>query len=105
MNYPQASRSTDPWTSHAAEFEVTISGKRGTQCNAVLAAIKQHPGSTAVELATWCRLDRYMVSRRAADLFDRGMVVKGDARKCSINKRSMVTWTVRERDPVQGELI
>jgi hypothetical protein len=102
--YPIASRKTDPETSHMAEAEVTDSGGRDKQCQQVLEAVRQSPGSTAVELASMYHLDRYAVSRRTSDLESRGLVEKGERRACQIKGTQMVTWFAVERDPRQSGL-
>lgn len=43
-------RTADPATSHAAAAEVTASGRRGSQCDAILAALRAGPKTNA-ELA------------------------------------------------------
>ena len=103
MTFPQASRNTDPDTSHQAEAELTATGKRQKQCDAVLEAVTAYPGATAVELSKWSGIDRYAVSRRTADLEYKQLIRKGLKRTCTINKRLMVTWY--RSDPKQGELI
>jgi len=105
MKFPIASRKTDPETSHEAECEITDSGKRDHQCQQVLAAIKESPASTAVELSRMHNIDRYAVSRRTADLFSKGLIFKGKDRKCHINKRTMTVWIAFEKpDPEQNDL-
>ena len=102
---PIASRKNDPESSHEAEAEITDSGKRVIQCRQVLAAVREDVGCTAVELSRLHSIDRYAVSRRTADLEDQGLIMKGMRRKCSINKRMMVTWYPRlDVDADQGEL-
>ena len=106
MTYPIASRRTDPETSHIAECEITDSGGRDKQCQEVLEAVRKSPGSTAVELASMHGLDRYAVSRRTSDLEAKCLVVKGDRRKCRINKSQMVTWyPVIKSNPDQMRLL
>lgn len=92
MNHPPATRKYDPESSHLAEEEVTESGKREKQYRTVMSAISETPGYTAVELSRRHNLDRYMVSRRTADLCHKGMITRGAPRRCTVNKRSMVTW-------------
>ena len=52
-----ASRSTDPHTSHKAEEEFTILGKRAERCRQVLQLVAQYPGSTTGELARYMHRD------------------------------------------------
>ena len=102
-NYPPATRATDPDTSRLAETEITSNGKRGAQCEKVLALVEQFPGHTSLELSRYTDLDRYQISRRLADLEDTDIVRKGDPRPCMIGKRQMVTWWPA-RESGQGEL-
>lgn len=82
-------RNTDPESSHVAAQK--IRAVLGCQQSAVLAAVKQWPGMTAVELAHLGKMDRYAVSRRLPELCP-VHVRRGDIRDCSVNARPQVTW-------------
>ena len=84
-------RNTDPESSHTAAQKVKASGALGCQQAAVLAAVKQWPGMTAVELAHLGKMDRYAVSRRLPELCP-VHVRRGEIRDCSVNARPQVTW-------------
>ena len=87
-------RRTDPASSHEAAAQVTASGVRDSQCAAVLDALRRHPGSTSLELATASGLDRYVVARRLPELERDGRAVRGELRLCraSGGQRRAVTW-------------
>lgn len=85
-------RSSDPVSSHDAAAEVVESGRHETQCAAVLAAVTRWPGLTSRELAARMGIDRYTVARRLPTLRDRGQVVQRGTRRCSVGRRSAVTW-------------
>ena len=104
MEFPQASRNTDPSTSHEAECRITDIGIRASQCRALYDAIVQTPGYTAVELSREYGFERHMVSKRTADLCSKRLVTKGDIRKCLINGTNMVTWYPVYRTPEQEDL-
>jgi hypothetical protein len=87
---PRARR-TDPETSHMAAQRIKASGALGCQQSAVFAAVRQWPGSTAVELARLAGMDRYAVSRRLPEL-EPVHVRRGEARTCEANGRPQVTW-------------
>ena len=70
---PRARRS-DPLSSHAAADKMERSGKLNRQCDQVLEAVREHPGSTSRELHALTGLDRHMVARRLPDLEKRGLV-------------------------------
>jgi hypothetical protein len=36
--------------------------------------------------------DRHEVSRRLADLAHKGLIARGEPRRCSVNGTEMVTW-------------
>ncbi len=91
---PPASRRTDPATSHAAEREVSRSGRRLTQLQAVLADVRSHPGATAGEIARRTGIDRSTVSKRTADLANQGRIDRGQPRECAVHRRQMTTWWV-----------
>lgn len=85
------SRHSDPETSHQAADAIRRSGELGRQQRAVLEAVRQHPGSTAVELASLAGLDRYAVSRRLPEL-QPIHVRRGPPRECTVNRRPQSTW-------------
>ena len=90
VDTPRA-RNADQSTSHLAAERIKKSGVLGRQQAAVLAAIRQWPGMTAVELAHLAKMDRYAVSRRTAEL--NGVKIRrGPARACTVNGSMMVTW-------------
>lgn len=86
------SRRSDPATSRLAASETVESGRLGVQKAAVLAALREHTGSTSAELAQRSGLDRYLVARRLPDLRRDGLVVAGQARHCMASGRLAVTW-------------
>ena len=89
---PQNTRNSDPESSHLAGEQITESGTRQTQCDAVLDAVQKMPRATARELASTFDLDRYMVSRRLADLCYTGKVRKAASRECEVGGRLSCTW-------------
>jgi len=99
---PPNYRKSDPLSSMLAGDEVTESGTRQNQCDAVFDAVQKMPRATARELAEAFNLDRYAVSRRLADLCHQGLVRKSSSRKCDIGKRLSCTWA--EIDKTQHEL-
>jgi hypothetical protein len=101
-------RSTDPDTSHEAADQVRRTGALRETQHAVLEAVRQWPGFTAVELAEklaghtvrdierpahWWRLE---ASRRLPEL-EPVYVRRGDARRCSVNGNPQTTWWPVER--------
>jgi len=90
VDTPRA-RNADPSTSHLAAERIKKSGALGHQQAAVLAAVRQFPGMTSVELAHLAKMDRYAVSRRTAELA--GVKIRrGPPRACSVKGSQMVTW-------------
>lgn len=85
-------RRTDPASSHAAAAEVTRSGRLAAQKAQVLAAVRQWPGRTSLELASRMAADRYVIARRLPDLEKDGLVRKGGIRQCSAGSRPAVEW-------------
>jgi len=85
-------RNTDPLSSHLAGEEITVLGKRQKQINIVVRLVKRSEGLTSAELAHKHGIDRYMAARR---LPEASSLKKGDARRCTISKRSAVTWWVK----------
>lgn len=86
------SRRHDPETSRIAAERLRASGALGKQAAAVLEAVRQHPGSTAVEIAQRAGIDRHAVSRRLPELQRQGKVRRGPPRDCTVNGRPQSTW-------------
>jgi hypothetical protein len=91
------SRRTDPITSHKAAQQAETSGRAASQRAVCLASVNIHPGQTAAEIAVQTGLERHVPSRRLPELRDRGIVVNGGARICSVTGRSSMIWL-----PAQG---
>jgi len=96
-------RNTDPGTSHKAEHQFTVLGKRAVRCRQVLKLIYDHPGSTTGELA------RFMVAeypglpiacavesphKRVADLEEKCLVARGNPRTCLDTGRERIVWHI-----------
>lgn len=81
-------RTTDPTTSRAAAIRHARPSR--TNCAKALAAVREHPGSTAKEIAEYAGLERHEASRRLADLKRRGFVVTGPVRD------DQTTWNAHE---------
>ena len=97
-----ASRRTDPASSHAAEAEINADGTRATQAEQVLAALKVHINTTSRELAEAALLDRYVVARRLPELAQLGLVLCQGIRICQISKRAATCWVPVFRLPGVG---
>jgi hypothetical protein len=94
--YPGAdalSRAADPDTSAEAARRHEASGRLSVNRAVVLAAVRAHPGLTAVELVEHCGgLERHEVSRRLADAFNAGQVSHGEKRVCRVKGTKQMTW-------------
>lgn len=89
-----AARFSDPITSHEAAEHVTSTGQRQRHLSIVVAAVREHPGLTSLELADVCGLERHEVARRTADAETTGAIFKGPVKR-QTNGRSAVTWYAR----------
>lgn len=87
-----ARRNTDPITSHDAALAVTESGLRRTQAETLLEAVKAMPGGTVAEYARITPLDKHQITRRMADLHNKGEVYPEGERK--IDGYNQRTWWV-----------
>lgn len=96
MLWPPASASRDPVTSHIAESKHTKSGKRRTQAEQVLVALKQHPGSTAGELSRDSGLNYHMISRRLTDLRVNKLAQIVGIRQCATGRGPCQVWNPME---------
>jgi hypothetical protein len=93
MNFSKASRTTDPISSHEAERMMNDSGARVTQSYRVLSVLRDHPGSTALELSTASNAgDRYMFNRRLPDLEKAGLAYRGQVRQCNVANKKAQEW-------------
>lgn len=91
-----------PETEREAAALVTNSGKRETHGRRILAAVRTCPGSTAGELGYYTGLGDVEARRRLYDLWRRGLVTRGTARKCSIQHTRQLTYYPIEK---QGDLL
>ena len=84
-------RNTDPASSHEAANRQRR-GRANSDGMIVLACVRTMPGATSAELAMFYGLDRYMVARRLPDMEERGLVHRGEIRKCKAHGTNAVTW-------------
>jgi hypothetical protein len=103
--FPPISRKNAPATSEMAGDNLTKSGKRISIAMKVSAAVKQHPNSTAAELAALpelksCSMNplntvRSRLSELQDDRYPDDLRVKRSEshRQCSIHKTMQVTWS------------
>ena len=89
---PQASRNTDPITSHIAEHETTTSGVRVSNLMKIFNFVKAKPGHTAGEIAKALGMERGEVSKRLADARKLKMLANGKERQCQVKGSQMMTW-------------
>ena len=87
-------RNTDPASSHEAANRQR-KGRANTDAMIVLACVKTMPGATSAELAMFYGLDRHMVARRLPDMEERGLVKRGEIRKCNAHGTNAVTWWLK----------
>lgn len=91
-------RTTNPRASYEGAALITQSGKRGSQCELLLAAIVGQPGMTTGEVAYRVGIDQHRAGKRLSDLKNRGDIVRGQERRCSVDGTTQGTWW-----PVTGE--
>lgn len=85
-------RATDVSSSHEAAEYITSTGARQRHIEAVICAVREHPGLTSAELAPLCKLDRVETARRTSDAETAGAIRKGEMRRQPHNNRPAVTW-------------
>lgn len=98
LNFPPASRASDPATSRQAEAKITHSGQRQSQADMVAELVKRYPGRTTAELALLGPFDRYQVARRMADLIAVGRVTRGTPRRCETNGTNAHTHYIAQQE-------
>ncbi len=91
-------RRMDPATSHAAARAIITSGRRDTQAQRVLEAVRRAPGSTSAEIGRIADLnhehgvDRYIAARRLPEVELLALVRRGPARRCTVSDCMAITW-------------
>lgn len=85
-------RRTDPSTSFQAAGELVSSGELGRQQGEALVLVRSWPGMTTWELAGGEPILRFMLNRRLPELVRKGLVRKGEARRCRYSRRPSLTW-------------
>ena len=68
FTFPPVSHKHDPSTSKEGAREVTRSGRRASQANRVMDAVRTFPGLTAGEIGTITELGHVRAQRRLSDL-------------------------------------
>ena len=101
------SRSTDPETSHITAQEITRDGTVAGLRELVSEAVKINPGLTSRELSLSSgEIAHESFHKRLPELERRGMVHRGDARRCRDTNRMATTWYPGPKgDPQQMDLI
>ncbi|MCK5602001.1 hypothetical protein KAR91_09035 [Candidatus Pacearchaeota archaeon] len=98
MTFNQATRKTDPPSSHVAEKKVTDSGKRLSNCQKILDALGRLKkqglnGATGREIAMASGVDYVTCMKRLSDLAHSGKVVRGVERICRTDGVTpLITW-------------
>lgn len=87
------SRNSDPVTSFRAAESLAQSGRWASQKQRVLHALRCHPYVTSAELSDIMGTkDRYLCSRRLADLANEGLAERRRPRRCRVTHRICLTW-------------
>ena len=97
---PPIARRTDPASSKEAAAAITASGARTDQRSQCLAAVKEHPGKTSLELADLTGICRYVLARRLSELQQLRQVHKGALVRCAASGRLGCAWWLGP-DPLQ----
>lgn len=90
--FPPATHRADPLTSYKAEERITKSGKRQTQAERVLDALKRYPNRTPGELSRDSGLDYYVIHRRLADLKANNLAHVTGRRECETGRGECQVW-------------
>lgn len=93
-SYPgkELHRRSDPETSKLAAVDLASSGQRERMAEIALGLVEANPGRTAAELEALSGLTDGKVRKRLNDLWHKGRIEKGEARKCSVTGKSAQTW-------------
>lgn len=94
-------RTTNPATSQDAAQQHESSGKAASHRETILSYVRTFPGKTSAEIAFAVRMERHEAARRLPELREVGLVVNGEARKCTVSGTQQMTWlpAVRRNTP------
>ena len=73
------------------------SGRLSRYEAAAMDLVSRHPGKTGYELDQIDGNDDRRISKRLGGLANRGLLVRGEKRRCEIKGSNCVTWTAREQ--------
>jgi predicted HTH transcriptional regulator len=105
MSITHLSSRTDPPTSALAAADHDRTGRRETNRQRMLQAVRDCPSCTSDELGEHAEISRHEAARRLADLLHDGLVEQGPQRRSSICGRLCVTWQLPTPQPIkQGVL-
>ncbi len=95
-------RATDPITSHLGAQEVTESGRRKSQKDIILTALRDSNGSTMSEVSMLTDLTEWQVTKRLSDLKNDGLI---EQEGVAMGQHGMQgVWFVIDK-PEQGTLL
>ena len=94
--YPPSTHRYDSLPAFNAEAQVTVRGKREKHISIVLAAVREHPGRTALELGDITGLQHPETQRRLSDLKNLGQVYQFG--KATYQGRTMTTWYINGKE-------
>ena len=95
-------RATDPITSHLGAQEVTESGRRKSQKDIILTALRDSNGSTMSEVSMLTDLTEWQVTKRLSDLKNDGLI---EQQGMALGQHGMQgVWFVIDK-PEQGTLL
>lgn len=93
--FPRARRD-DSRSSHEAAALIEKTGVAAHQAAQALAAVRQWPNSTSMELARVAHMDRYALARRLPELVREGFVHKIEPTEasvpCAVSGKRVVRW-------------
>ena len=85
-----------PQGSYEAARQFRESGKLGIHRQIVLDGVRRCDGGTHSEIAAVTPLDWLQVARRLSELARDGLITRGEARRCRIQRSRRCTWWVKE---------
>lgn len=89
------SRRSNPETSREAAERHEASGRRASNQQTILRALRAHQGRTAAELGEATGLGQHECARRLPELLRSGAVQVGPARCCTVKGSRQRTWFAR----------
>jgi len=99
-NKDHLARANDPATSHLAADRLVASGQFKTDMERAVYYVEKYPGRTAQELSALAGdKESGRIRKRLNDAENRGLIIRGEPRECSVSGTHALAQTYYPADP------